>query len=65
MAAKPLEAEYREQLSELLGNRRGLATATAWGLHRSTLAEAAAGIPKQESTRYLIKAKLSERKKPI
>lgn len=65
MSSKPLETPYREELADMIKNRKGLATATSWGLHRSTLAEAAAGMPKQESTRFLIIAKLKEKKRPI
>ncbi len=64
MASRPLEAEYREQLSAILTNRKAARVAESWGIHRSTLAEAAVGLPKSEATRYLIRAKLAE-KKPI
>lgn len=64
MANKPLEAEDREKLARLLNDKKAVKVAEAWGVHRSTLAEAAVGLPKSESTRYLIRSKLSE-KKPI
>jgi len=65
MSNKPLEAEYREELANLLKKKNGLSTAKEWGIDRGTLAEAALGLPKQEGTRLLIKTKLGERKKPI
>lgn len=65
MSAKPLDAEYRAQLTELLQKKTGQQTAKQWGIDRGTLAEAALGLPKQEGTRCLIEKRLKEVKKPI
>lgn len=65
MAAKPLEAEYREQLATLLNDKKAVKVAEAWGVHRSTLAEAAVGLPKSEATRFLIRSKLDAKKVPV
>lgn len=65
MSAKPLETPYREELADLLRKKNGIRAAQEWGIDRGTLAEAALGLPKQESTRYLIIAKLKEKRRPI
>ena len=65
MSSAPLDADTREKLKTLMMKATWKQTAKEWGIDRGTIAEAALGLPKASSTRYLIEGKLKEMKKPI
>lgn len=60
MSTKPLDQTSRDKLAALLQKKTGQKVAKSWGIDRGTLAEAALGLPKQASVRYLIEGKLKE-----
>lgn len=60
MSNKPLDKEHRDKLSALMQSKTWRQTAKEWGIDRGTLAEAAQGLPKHASTRYMIEGKLKD-----